>query len=191
MGPVFKAERILFVLGVSLGALIIVMVWLAKDTSLAPDNAARTQGSFANAPTLPEICSGEKISYEQAKSESERDVPIPHHELANSNNLTDLRECASGVYMMKFDSGLRVSVQANYFDDPEGKFKGMDEDYEDVTYGEVSGAPAALTKPVDDKTNPGDGSVIFVKDGLFIEVIGNVSASEKSLVEVAESLRED
>ena len=92
---------------------------------------------------------------------------------------------------MMFDSGIRVSVQPNYLADPEETFRSMDESYEEVTYGEVFGVPATFTRPHADESNPADGSVIFVKDGIYVEVIGNVETSLDELKDVAESLREE
>jgi hypothetical protein len=150
-----------------------------------------SQDALVNAPTLPDICPGEHVTYEEAKRRSPRDVPIPHHAKARREGLSAIHECYDNVYTMMFDSGLRVSIQPNFLADPEERFRSMDETYDDVTYGEVFGLPAMFTQPDSDPANPADGSVIFVKDGIFVEVIGNVQTSVEELKEVAESLREE
>ena len=173
-----------------LTGLLVGLVWVSQDRGLTSEVDPSAE-SLVNAPILPEVCDGPELTYDQAKAESRFDVLLPHHEAANRDRLTNLRRCGPGVYMMNFDSGLRVSIEFNHLANPEAKFRSMDADYDDVSYGEVDGFPAMLTKPVDNPENPGDGSVIFAKGRVLVEVIGNVSTSLDELVEVAKSLREE
>lgn len=93
--------------------------------------------------------------------------------------------------MMQFESGIRISVEENDYEDPEAAFKELAAGNEDITYGEVEGLAAAFIEPVEDPVNPADGSVIFVRDEVLAQVIGNSSLSLDELKRVAASLRSE
>jgi hypothetical protein len=184
--------RRLFVIGVSFGLVVATILIAVGTQPYAPVSSAETNPEILlNAPVLPDICAGESRTPEQAESESRYDVPMPHDENAERKNMSDLRRCGSDVFMMQFESGIRISVEENYFEDPEAAFKELDAGNEDITYGEVEGLPAAFIEPAEDPVNPADGSVIFVRDGVLVEVIGNSSLSLDELKRVAASLRSE
>jgi hypothetical protein len=191
MKHVTRNHGFLFLIAAAIGAAAALLIGLSLNAPNASPIPPVSQEALLNAPTLPDICMGEQLTYEEAKRRSPRDVPIPHHAKARREGLSAIHECDDNVYTMMFDSGLRVSIQPNFLADPEERFRSMDETYDDVTYGEVFGLPAMFTQPDSDPANPADGSVIFVKDDIFVEVIGNVQTSIEELKEIAESLREE
>ena len=183
-----RRNRLLFLIGLVAGGLAVAQ---APPRDQNEEGMASRDARYVNAPILPEICSGDQSSVAAMKREAPFEVLIPDHELARDETVAEVRRCGQGTFMVRFQSGLRLSLQLKPFTNPAEKFRSMDEEYEDMTYAQVRGGPGLLTEPNAGSTAPADGAVSFVHRNAYVQILGNSTEPIERLTEVAESMRSE